>query len=111
MPRRILRSAGLYPITTVYVSGVALIMSAVMDFTSIPASIIIFGVVALLAVVWAALRELRAVHILVDGQRHELIARIDQLTAIILEMGVVMPAAGPKEQDARDDLRREARTG
>jgi hypothetical protein len=101
--RQVRRSAGLYPITLLYVGAVCLIVSVATSVISGLAAICFLGFTAILLAFYATWRELRTVHTLVDGQRTELLTRIDQLSHLLQSSGIVVPVGTKIEQDARDD--------
>ena len=105
--RDIYRSAGFYPITGLYTGGVVCALFVADGEIDLPSGLIIFAFLALTALLLAAWKEVRMVHHLVDSQRAELLARIDELSALLVKAGVVPPLSGQREQDARDDIRRE----
>lgn len=79
LTRILARSAGLYPITGVYLAGVGVICLYAAGRVSLAASIIIFGVATVIAICWAASREIRTVHAEIVAQR----TRIDELTDLV----------------------------
>lgn len=97
------RSAGLYPISLLYVAAVAIVCAVASSVLTPGVAVIALGLVAILSACFATWRELRKVHVLVNGQRTELIARIDQLTELLIRSGVVVPDGSSLEQEARDD--------
>lgn len=111
--RKIVQSAGFYPITALYLVGVGLILLLVQGLIDLKTTMAILGFAAVSALLFAAWRELQKgreeltkVHQLVNSQRSEMIARIDELSALLTASGVVVPPIGEREADARDDQRR-----
>ena len=107
--RQVYRSAGFYPLTGLYLVGVSLIWLITSGRLFVIYGVLILSIFAIFALLLAAWRELKAVHKLVDGQRAELLARIDELVALLIDSGVVVPPSGKKEKAARDDEERDKR--
>lgn len=99
-------SASLYPITAVYLVAVVLLWCTMSGLLRIAVAVIILGLVTVCAVSWSAYREARIVHTLIEGQRAELLEHIGALREALAGAGVSIPAAGRREQEARDDVRK-----
>lgn len=102
---KIARRAGVYQLTALWVAMATLAALVESRWLTLYQGIVI-SVLALLAlVVRAMLRELRAVHVLVNGQRTSLLERIDQLEEIVRDAGRQVPAPSDGELRARRDAK------
>lgn len=110
-PVRLFHSVAFYPLTTMYLAAVAVVVLVARGTISVPTGVILLALVVLVllmvstlkelrAVRAATLRELASVHSLVNGQQTKLIARIDQLTEQLTAEGKAVP---PKNPAARAD--------
>lgn len=95
----VVASAGFYPITQMYVVAVAVSVALINMWISLTGAIVVLGVAAVAAVMAVMLRELRTVHRVMNGQRVELLDRIDLLTESLLNHDVRVPteSAGTKQ--------------
>lgn len=110
-PAQVFRSAGFYPLTALYLTGVVIVYLIANGVVTLPYGIFALSLAVIFALVFAAYRELKAVHRLVNGQREELIARIDELNALLTASGVVVPPPSTSEERARADSERDHRGG
>ena len=99
---RIVRSVSFYPLTTFWITASVFMVLVAEKFLTLVQGLIMTALTALLALVYGLHRELKTVHALVNGQRTELLARIDQLVDLLKSSGVVVPPTGDREQLARD---------
>lgn len=72
LTRRVIRSAGFYPITGLYLSAVLILLAVVDDYLSIGFGIVVLGFVALLSITHSMWKELRTLHALAEIQHEEL---------------------------------------
>jgi hypothetical protein len=96
-------SSGLYPITQFYVVAVLVVIIAVEGWIGVGSAIAILGIFAALAILTAAWSELKLIHKMVNSQRTETLARMDQLEDIIVAHGITLPPEGWKVSEARSD--------
>lgn len=94
-------SSGLYPITQLYVIAVVVLVITVEGWIGLGSAIAILGLTAVIAILIAACAELHLLHHMMDGQRTETLARLDQLEAIISRHGWTLPPEPPKVTEAR----------
>lgn len=83
--------AASYPMTMLYLSGVACIIAVQEEVVTLGAGLILFTLAAIMAFVWAIAREVHTVHVLVNSQRDELLNRISDLIDALNEAGVDVP--------------------
>lgn len=76
--RRVVHSAGFYPVTGLYLAAVLAVWLTVAGLIDLAAAVAGLGVVAVLAVGYATWRELRTLHELLDIQRAELEALLER---------------------------------
>jgi hypothetical protein len=105
------RSASFYPISCLYLGAVVVIMLIARGLLSLGAGLILLACLAILALLAATWRELRTVHKMMDGQRLEMLARIDHMTELLAEHGISAPTPGPEEQAAREQARKASEEG
>ena len=96
--QQFLHSPSSYPITIVYLAGLALAITVSEGIVDLSAGIAVLTLVAILAVLIALLREMRVVHTLVNSQRDELLLRIDVLVEALKDAGVAIPPS-PDHRD------------
>lgn len=103
--RHVVRSASFYPFTIFYVGAVLVVMLAsgsestgrIEPITGV----LLLGVLALCLLMVATLRELQTLQKLMEGQRTELLGRIDELVAMLEERGADVPPPTGTEIEAR----------
>lgn len=117
-PRVVFGDATFYPLTVLYVGAVALILLVTRGTIPVPAAVILLGLLAALLMLTNVVRVLRkiaaeqaelqaaqtAIHRLVDGNRVELLARVDQLSGLLANRGVQVPPAAPEVQRTRREV-------
>jgi hypothetical protein len=90
----------LYPTTQPYIIG-AVVVASLGGWIGIRTALILLASTALLAVLIAERAEVTQIHHKIDGQRVELVNRIDDLTALLCEQGVKPPPEATEVQQAR----------
>lgn len=97
--RSVVASAGFYPVSQMYVVAVAVLVALVNTWISLTGAIVVLAVVAVATVTSVMLRELKTVHRVMNGQRVELLERIDLLTEALLNHDVRVPteSAGTRQ--------------
>lgn len=90
---------GLYPITTFYLGAVAVLVLTVSGFFNLAQGLVFLSVWAVGCILIAAWRDLKAVHVLVNGQRHELLTEIADLKRLLRERNVQVPASAAEKRD------------
>jgi len=98
----LLRSAAFYPITGMYLAGVALGVLVVHGTLSPAVAVLAGALVTLTALLLAAWREIRAVKLTVNVHMDELVARIDELNALLVASGIVVPPTNQERQALSD---------
>jgi hypothetical protein len=97
--RRFLGSISFYPVSTVYLASAAMIATVTGRYIRLEVALLIEGLVAIIAIQISMHSEVVRVHKLVNSQRDEMIARIDQLIATLVAAGVRVPddkGSGPR---------------
>jgi hypothetical protein len=107
--RAAIKSPSTYAITTVYGAGVLLVVAVTRDWVEVEAGIYGLSALTLLAVLITTLREVHTVHVLVNSQRDELLARIGALTEALNAAGVALPKQRQPDDERRHNAGREAR--
>ena len=87
----VLRSAAFYPVTSFYVGATVLVVLVAGGHVDLTAALLILILIVLLVLLWSTRRELKAVHHLVDGQHADLVARVEQLTQLLVHSDVDVP--------------------
>lgn len=105
------RFPGFYPITQFYLVAVAVVVAAVNDWLTVTQAIIILGFTCIIMLAVMLWREARTIHKLVDGQRADMINRIDKLASLLTANGITPPASGEKEREARREVAAEKSAG
>jgi hypothetical protein len=96
-----LRLPGFYPITQFYVVAVGVVIAAVNGWLTVTGAILVLGftcVIMLGGMVWG---EARTIHRLVDGQRVDMLSRLDEMATTLAQHGISPPPPHPKEREAR----------
>lgn len=88
---RAINTVSFYPLTGFYVGAVAVLMVLAGGYIDLQVAILSVTGIFVGAILFSMHREVRMVHVLVNSQRTELIARIDQLTSALDEAGVPVP--------------------
>lgn len=101
MLRSVQHSAGKYPITALWVTGNGLMGLLVGGYIDLSTALLVFLAAALFALLGATWRELKAVHVQLDGQTTALIERIDHLAHLLSSHGMTVPPTSEKEHEAR----------
>jgi hypothetical protein len=96
--RRLVDTAAFRPALTVYVASVAVSAAVADNRIRVEVGMAALGFVALLTALASMHREVEKVHTLVNSQRDELVARITQLTAALVDTGQRVPT-DPAEED------------
>lgn len=99
--KRVFASAGFYPITAFYIAAVCVAAALTKGSITLLAGATLLALAAILMVLLATWRELKTVHRMMDGQRAEMLSRIDELSDLLRDAGIQPPAPGPKELEAR----------
>lgn len=89
--KRAINTVTFYPLTGFYVGAVAVLMLFAGDYIQLQVAILSVTSIFVGAVLFSMHQEVRMVHVLVNSQRTELIARIDQLTSALDDAGVPIP--------------------
>jgi hypothetical protein len=97
--RTVAHSPALYPITTMYASAVAVLVLTVQEFFSLAQGIVLLAVCAVGSILIAAWRDLKSVHTLVNGGRHELMTEIADLKQLLRQANVQVPASPAEKRD------------
>lgn len=93
---------GFYPISTFYVSSVAVLILTDLEFFNLPEGVIVLAVSAVLSVQVAHWRDLKSVHALVNGQRSEMRTELADLKQIMRRAGIqVPPSAAEKREQSK----------
>ena len=95
----VIRSPGFYPITSFYLGAVAVLVLTVSGFFTLALGIVFLAICAVWSILIAAWRDLQAVHVLVDGQRHELLTEIADLKQLLRESNIMVPASPSERRD------------
>lgn len=93
--RRFTSSIAFYPVTAVYVAAAAASAAVAGRYLRLDLALVIVALVAVMAIQLSMRHEVRTVHHLVNSQRDELVARIDQLTAALVAAGLPVPDDRP----------------
>lgn len=88
---RVVDSIAFRPALTIYVASVLAAAAATAGWVRVDVSLVLGGVVTVLAVTASMHREIRLVHTLVNSQHDELVARVAQLTDTLHAAGVGVP--------------------
>jgi hypothetical protein len=107
--KHIHRSGSFYPITAFYLAAVCVTALAVRGVLTLNGGAVVLALVAILVVLAATWRELKIVHRMMDGQRTEMLARIDHMTELLTEHGIQPPPPLPAEIEARNNEANEAK--
>jgi hypothetical protein len=101
----VVHSPGFYPITIAYLGAVTVLVLTVEDFFSLALGIVLMAVMAVGFIVAAAWRDIKAVHVLVNGQKHELMTELADLKKILRDAGIQVPAsqAEKRQQTPKDE--------
>lgn len=89
---RFAHSVAFYPVTIVYGACAAVIGAIAGHFLRADVALLLISLIAVMSVQVSMRREVRRVHVLVNSQRDELVARIDQLVRALRAAGVTIPA-------------------
>ncbi len=84
-------SATTFPITSLYVYGIVIILLIQRDVIGVATGIAMLSLIAVLTLFIAITKELRAVHVLVNSQQDALLTRIDQLTSTLNVADIDVP--------------------
>lgn len=97
--QKALYSASGWPITILYVgaSSVASLMAA--NVLGVAPGLILIAVLFCMMLVVSVSREIKSVHHLVNSQRDELLARIDQLIQVLVAADITVPRATEKGKE------------
>jgi hypothetical protein len=105
------RPSSFYPITQFYVIAVAVVIAAVNGWLTITGASIVLGFAAVISLGVMVWKEARTVHKLVDGQRAEMIDRIDRLVDLLVEHQITPPPEGEKAHEGREEVQTERAEG
>ena len=103
--KQLIHSPSSYPITAVYVAGVVLAYGISDGYVALSIGLLLFSIVAVLAISVALLREIRGVRLqlalvtrISSHQQVELQERIDALIEALLEAGEEIPPRGKSKR-------------
>lgn len=85
------KSISAFPITILYLTGVAVIVLIQRDTVGVMSGIFILGFLTMITLVVSVIREMRIVHNIVAQQHDELTTRINQLTDVLEHSGIAVP--------------------
>ena len=91
---RFATTAAFRPALIIYISAVLIAAAVAAQWVRGDVGVVVLGIVAVLAVLAAMHREVEKVHTLVNSQRDEMVAHIDDLTARVEQLTAVLIAAG-----------------
>jgi ABC-type transport system involved in cytochrome bd biosynthesis fused ATPase/permease subunit len=100
MKRHVTLNISVYPISTVYASGVLVAYALTAGWIGLGTGVIALTMIATLAVLVSMHREVQVVHHLVNAQRDALLERITELVEAMHEAGVDLPEREKKAQRA-----------
>lgn len=80
-----------YPVTASYVSAVIVIMGISAHTFTLGYGIAILGLTMILIILAVMLREVFTVHVLVNNQHDDLVARVDQLILAMMAANIEIP--------------------
>lgn len=100
MKRNVTFSVSVYPVTTVYGSGVVVAYALTAGWVGLGTGVIALTMIALLAIMVSMSREVQVVHHLVNSQRDALLERITELVDAMHEAGVDLPEREKRAQRA-----------
>lgn len=95
----VLHSPAFYPITSFYLSAVIVLVFTVQDFFTLAQGIVLLAVCGIGSILIAAWRDLKTVHVLVNGQRSELLTEIADLKQLLRQSNVQIPASPAEKRD------------
>lgn len=90
-PARIMHSITFYPLSLAWVGGILVAAGISSDCFSLIQGLAVWSSFVLLMVMYGMWRELRIVHTLVNSQHDQLVARNDQLLALLNASGISVP--------------------
>lgn len=92
----VLHSPGFYPITSFYLAAVAVLVFTMQGFFNLGQGILVLALCGILIAVW---RDLKMVHVLVNGQRSELLTEIADLKQLLRQSNVQVPASPAEKRN------------
>jgi len=91
LAHRIIKSPSTYPLSTLWLGGIVLLLAINQEWIHIGPAFAAFGFLTIVLIMVAFRRDIREVHTLVNSQHDDLVARVQQLTEALVSSNTQVP--------------------